>query len=959
MQLSKDTLPFYLCTGFHRSGTSLLAQTLHANQMHMGGELMGATFSNPLGHVEDMPVVRLHDKIYQLNGTDWRYHDTSPLIKPMWLHNYIGTYINERRALSNSLLGVKDPRAIHFLNDWKVAGGKNIKFIFIYRHWTSSCFSLLNRHARHLLNNAHPIARNHVNFSFWTQPSLAFEMWLSANKRILEFVKANKDSCLLLSQEALVYGNEHLDTPQLADKMQSMSLSSNIFKLKTYDARLQNNKPSDVLYQHLDAPLLDTLNSLYADLQAHADMPNDRVQETTNAPIPKHTKADIESASPFFKQQALKPQTLKQQPSDKLFANAQFDFSKLSWVELAGVLLKVPIRRVHPRWFNSVLQRDLIAGGDYQSIAQEYFSIAKVAHRQGLWLVTKLMKMRAMLLDSMANGHAWQLSKWSMFCEKQLDWLHLEDQLLINANPFSIRKISELPDRYNVGANTDKHTLLHTEDAIEEDADKALSISLLTQSCDSPEQYLQLIESDCGMHIKEFILFKALRVAYKCNSQQQTQQVLAELYLHFVKIQTPNFAAQVFKELCALLQGEQGAQQCVADSLKQAFDWLTDNKLFSQAKAQVEQFERNLNTPTLALVEIESLNKGIAQLDSELRPNKGLKHRFALLPHSLDYSKILSVGYEDEAQGKHLDMLNRRLNLFAKSNFTWLNDAGQLIVEPAFTSLKTTIDRHWQQIFDSQLMDYLFLRDLKGPTQIAKFDKTSLVQQQCLAIKVDDFALFSVFVRLLDEKSKLPNLLLFCKQEIKGELLALLETNGLHKFVKAIVAKNNIAALSTKEMLNTCISELDSASYLCVIDCTVKLTAISPQAMNVTQEKARDALHKMRLRQVMTWYCMLGYEFELTQSLQEQSNINMLIPSYAPFLLNEIQDKPLFFPLENSFWIKRELAQSQLQNQQNQALMNKPALQERQFVLGLLNYAKQQDGEVMLTHQFLHSHFPQ
>ena len=65
-QVKPDYSPFYLCSGFHRSGTSLIAQSLANGGMHMGDELMGASFSNPLGHVEDMPVVRLHDKIFKL-----------------------------------------------------------------------------------------------------------------------------------------------------------------------------------------------------------------------------------------------------------------------------------------------------------------------------------------------------------------------------------------------------------------------------------------------------------------------------------------------------------------------------------------------------------------------------------------------------------------------------------------------------------------------------------------------------------------------------------------------------------------------------------------------------------------------------------------------------------------------------------------------------------------------------
>jgi hypothetical protein len=111
--MPESQLPFYLCTGFHRSGTSLLAQSLAKGGMHMGGELMGASFSNPLGHVEDMPIVRTHDKLFKINGTDWRYRDHGPLIKPNWLPNYLQRYITDS-VKKHKFCGVKDPRATFF-----------------------------------------------------------------------------------------------------------------------------------------------------------------------------------------------------------------------------------------------------------------------------------------------------------------------------------------------------------------------------------------------------------------------------------------------------------------------------------------------------------------------------------------------------------------------------------------------------------------------------------------------------------------------------------------------------------------------------------------------------------------------------------------------------------------------------------------------------------------------------
>ena len=63
---------FILVSGFHRSGTSLVAKTLEANGVSMGNSLMGASFANKEGHYEDIPLVNIHDAMLAANGTTGR-----------------------------------------------------------------------------------------------------------------------------------------------------------------------------------------------------------------------------------------------------------------------------------------------------------------------------------------------------------------------------------------------------------------------------------------------------------------------------------------------------------------------------------------------------------------------------------------------------------------------------------------------------------------------------------------------------------------------------------------------------------------------------------------------------------------------------------------------------------------------------------------------------------------------
>lgn len=46
--------------GFHRSGTSLLAQQLDGAGMHLGADGTGTNVSNTYGHFDDREFVRLH-----------------------------------------------------------------------------------------------------------------------------------------------------------------------------------------------------------------------------------------------------------------------------------------------------------------------------------------------------------------------------------------------------------------------------------------------------------------------------------------------------------------------------------------------------------------------------------------------------------------------------------------------------------------------------------------------------------------------------------------------------------------------------------------------------------------------------------------------------------------------------------------------------------------------------------
>ena len=49
-----------IVAGFHQSGTSAIARSLHLGGLFLGDDLLGSEPSNPYGHFEDNEVITIH-----------------------------------------------------------------------------------------------------------------------------------------------------------------------------------------------------------------------------------------------------------------------------------------------------------------------------------------------------------------------------------------------------------------------------------------------------------------------------------------------------------------------------------------------------------------------------------------------------------------------------------------------------------------------------------------------------------------------------------------------------------------------------------------------------------------------------------------------------------------------------------------------------------------------------------
>jgi hypothetical protein len=187
-----------IVAGFHRSGTSATAQLLHRAGLFLGDELLEALPSNPYGHFEDEEVVALHHQILADNDMTWLVDEPFvPVVdERRWQQM---RQLVECRNIEHRLWGFKDPRACLFLALWKYLL-PNAKVLLVYRHFSGSTYSLARRHSALLFSGT---ISGFLHRRFWEEPDLALRMWLTYNKALLAFARANPDDTMAVSMNMI------------------------------------------------------------------------------------------------------------------------------------------------------------------------------------------------------------------------------------------------------------------------------------------------------------------------------------------------------------------------------------------------------------------------------------------------------------------------------------------------------------------------------------------------------------------------------------------------------------------------------------------------------------------------------------------------------------------------------------------------------------------------------------
>lgn len=212
-------------TGMHRSGTSLMASYLMACGIPMGDDLKVASVGNDHGHFEDVEYLQFHKQIIRSNNTNM--YCPRKALEMNERERQQAKHMIERRCEKYDIWGWKEPRTVLFLDDWNSLG-KDIKYVFMYRHPLQVVRSLYKRKDRWL----------------YARPWLAPLAWLYHNEALLSFYEQHKDRSVIVGING--FKNRPDESRELLSKWLNVELSepySVVYKPKSISSEREGTLP--------------------------------------------------------------------------------------------------------------------------------------------------------------------------------------------------------------------------------------------------------------------------------------------------------------------------------------------------------------------------------------------------------------------------------------------------------------------------------------------------------------------------------------------------------------------------------------------------------------------------------------------------------------------------------------------------------------------------------------------
>jgi uncharacterized coiled-coil protein SlyX len=274
-----------IVAGFHRSGTSSVAQILDSLGLHLGDDLMAGNEFNRFGHFESWPVVRFHDAVLERLGVDWAVPLEDPVMLTDEERQWIVDYVAQRERKDRDW-ALKDPRMCRFMHLWKDLV-PDLRFLIIYRSPAACCQSLIRRANVLMARSGDTDA---IERRFYHDPDLALKLWVEHNRHLVAMQRAYPDDCVVLGHHHVLDGYDML--PALDRRL---GICATQTPEQTLDAKALSAKRS-ALYCGSQA-LIDAALQLWQDFEdadialAEGWPPLDARASLVHDPVGNHARA--------------------------------------------------------------------------------------------------------------------------------------------------------------------------------------------------------------------------------------------------------------------------------------------------------------------------------------------------------------------------------------------------------------------------------------------------------------------------------------------------------------------------------------------------------------------------------------------------------------------------------------------------------------------------------------------
>jgi glycosyltransferase involved in cell wall biosynthesis len=253
-----------IVAGMHRSGTSLTAGLLAAIGVGMGDRLMPADRANPHGYVEDLDVVRFHQRVFRtrfkgaaIGHPDWGWTPTETVrADDLATWRPEARRLVDRRAAADLPWGFKDPRTTVVLDFWDPLL-PTPAYVGVYRDPSRVADSMQRLGAAVFLRN----------------PDYAWAIWNFYNRRLIDFVRRHRARCILVNVDALV--GELTTLPDLLAERLGLDVQATDLD-KHYVPELLHSPQRAACPPAIWRRVWEDTAALYEELESIADLPADR-----------------------------------------------------------------------------------------------------------------------------------------------------------------------------------------------------------------------------------------------------------------------------------------------------------------------------------------------------------------------------------------------------------------------------------------------------------------------------------------------------------------------------------------------------------------------------------------------------------------------------------------------------------------------------------------------------------